>query len=67
MPSKYYTVNDLDDAQFAQLKEVYFWELVNTGDADGIFGGEITCPEDIPDSAIINHYSEIVFTNDDFW
>lgn len=62
--SGYLDVSDLSEEQFAELKENYYYDILTSD--DDIFE-EVTCPEDIPDNIILEHYRHVVFTVDDFF
>lgn len=56
-------VKELTSEQFEELKENYFWQLMDNDDE--VLEG-INYPFQIPDEVIIEHYSGISFVNDDF-
>ena len=58
----YRTVHNLSHNELNELKEAYFDQLQNTDDADTF--SDYT---DIPDSAIFDHFSDIIFVEDDFF
>lgn len=75
MKTAYKTVHELSRAELDELKESYFYQLindddevpfaVNNGDEDDV--NDISYPSDIPDDIIFNHYDGIMFVNDDFF
>ena len=60
----YRSVHELTDDELAELKGNYYWELMDLNDEDSDY---FTCPEDIPDDVIFEHYSGICFVEDDFF
>ena len=57
-------VEDLNREQFEELREAYFYELFDSGECEEI---GCSCPEDIPDSVIDDHYAGVEFSADDFF
>lgn len=55
------TVYDLTDDELLELKYAYQDELQNTDDAE-----TFTCPEDIPDEVVLDHYDGCLFDESDF-
>ena len=63
----YKTVYDLTDNEFEELKQTYFWQLIDD-DPDGEeVLGDITSWEELPDDVIREHYDGICFVEDDFF
>jgi hypothetical protein len=60
------TVKELSAEQFAELKETYYYQLLETGDKDEILG-ENSVASDIPDETVYEHYDGTEFTTDDFF
>jgi hypothetical protein len=60
------TVRELSTEQFAELKETYYYQLLETGDKDEILG-ENSVASDIPDETVYEHYDGTEFTTDDFF
>ena len=64
---EYRSVEELTREELDELKETYFWEVVNEGDAEEVFGDDIEFPWDIPDEVVMEHFSHICFVEDDFF
>lgn len=68
----YRTVYDLTRAELDELKESYYYQLMDN-DEEVVFPLEhidyidVATPSDIPDDVIFEHYSGINFTVDDFF
>lgn len=62
------TVHELTRDQLEELKSNYFWgeDTINIPKYNGA-GLPALFPGDVPDDVIINYYSGITFTNDDFF
>ena len=60
------TVRELSTEQFAELKETYYYQLLDTGDKDEVLG-ENSVASDIPDEVVYAHYEGIDFGVDDFF
>jgi len=58
------TVEELSREQFEELRESYYYSLL---DSDDDILEEVIYPEDIPDNIILEHYDGVVFTADDFF
>lgn len=58
----YRDVFDLSKDELDELRETYYWQLVDTGEDEGIDG-----PEDIPDDVLFDHYAGISFVEEDFF
>lgn len=61
----YRTVYELTDEEMSELKEAYYWQLVETGEGDILDDGIIA--DDIPDEMILEHYDDILFVEEDFY
>lgn len=57
------TVNDLSVDELSELKQAYAMQLSD----DDLSYGELADAENIPDDIIIEHYSGITFSDDDFF
>lgn len=57
------TVYDLNERELEELKESYFWQ----DETQDILEGAYTCPYDIPNDIIFNHYDGVCFVDDDFF
>ena len=58
----YRDVRDLNQDELDELRYTYYWQLVETGEDEGIDG-----PEDIPNAVLFDHYAGISFVEDDFF
>lgn len=58
----YRDVRELNKDELDELRETYYWQLVDTGEDEGIDG-----PEDIPDDVLFDHYAGISFVEEDFF
>ena len=58
----YRDVFDLTKDELEELRDSYYWQLVDTGEDEGIDG-----PEDIPDDVLFDHYAGISFVEEDFF
>lgn len=58
------TVHDLSQDELQELRETYFYQLLDT-DPEAL--GFITEAEDIPIEAIFEHYEGISFVSEDFF
>ena len=56
-------VTELSKDQLSELKYTFYYDT----DTKDILPDYITCPEDIPDDIICDHYSGIDFVDDDFF
>lgn len=59
----YKSVYDLKQEELDELKSSYF----DNPDSEEVLGDKITCPQDIPDNLIFEHYSGVSFTDEDFF
>lgn len=59
----YKTVYDLSPAEMDELKQSFFWQ----DETQDILQGAFESPEQIPDEIILEHYSGVCFTDDDFF
>ena len=59
----YKTVYDLTPEEMEELKESYFWQ----DETQDILEDAFNSPDEIPDSIIQEHYSGVMFANDDFF
>lgn len=57
------TVNELSADELSELKQAYAVQLSD----DDLSYGELADAENIPDDIIIDHYSGIMFSDDDFF
>lgn len=55
----YRTTYDLNEEEFEELRDTYFYEVYN--------GQEYDYVADVPDEVIHNHYNGISFVEEDFW
>lgn len=60
----YRTVQNLTRDELDELKETYFWQLM---DENPEILGDITSAAEIPDNVIFEHYDGICFVDDDFF
>ena len=58
----YRDVHDLTKDELDELRWPYYWELVDSGEDDGI-----DYADDIPDDVLFDHYDGIGFVDDDFF
>ena len=58
----YRDVFDLTKDELEELRDSYYWQLVDTGEDEGIDG-----PEYIPDDVLFDHYAGISFVEEDFF
>ena len=58
------TINELTQDELQELRETYFYQLLDT-DPEAL--GFITEASDIPIQVIFEHYGGISFTPDDFY
>ena len=58
----YRDVRDLNQDELEELREMYYWQLVETGEDEGI-----DCADDIPYAVLFDHYAGIGFVEDDFF
>lgn len=59
----YKTVYDLYPAEMDELKQSFFWQ----DETQDILQGAFESPEQIPDEIILEHYSGVCFTDNDFF
>ena len=57
------TIFELNKDELNQLKSDYFWNE----ETQDILEDCYSCPEDIPDDIIYNHYKDVMFIKEDFW
>lgn len=60
----YRTVYELTDEEIEELKETYYYQLVDTGEDEEL---GIDSSDGIPDELIYEHYDGISFVEDDFF
>ena len=64
-------VTELNRDQLVELKQNYLCELDDSGEHEEVVGvsyGELADADEIvPDDVIFDHYSGVIFTNDDFF
>ena len=58
----YRDVRELNKDELDELRWSYYWELVDTGEDDGI-----EWADDIPDAVLFDHYAGISFVEEDFF
>lgn len=58
----YRDVRELNKDELDELRWSYYWELVDTGEDEGI-----EWADDIPDAVLFEHYDGICFVEEDFW
>lgn len=59
----YKTAYDLSPAEMDELKQSFFWQ----DETQDILQGAFESPEQIPNEIILEHYSGVCFTDDDFF
>lgn len=60
----YRTVYELTDEEIEELKQWYYWQLVDAGEDEEL---GIDSSDGIPDELIYEHYDGISFVEDDFF
>ena len=58
----YRDVRDLNQDELEELRRSYYWQLVDTGEDEGI-----EWVDDIPDAVLFDHYDGISFVEEDFF
>ncbi|MBO5969202.1 MAG: hypothetical protein J6S14_11975 [Clostridia bacterium] len=58
----YRDVHDLTKDELDELRWSYYWQLVDSGEDDGI-----DYADDIPDDVLFDHYAGIGFVEEDFF
>ena len=62
------SVYELSREQLDELKEAYYVELSDSGEADEVLDGiGLLNTNEIPDDIIFTHYDGVCFTCDDFF
>lgn len=62
------SVQELNREQLDELKQAYYVELSDSGEADDVLEGiGFLNTDEIPDDIIFNHYDGVDFVSDDFF
>ena len=59
------SINELTQNELEELRENYFYQLLDTGDYD-VLGG-IEYASDLPMNQVIEHYEHVSFVDEDFF
>jgi hypothetical protein len=60
-------VLELRQEELEELKENYFYQLIDSGDLEEVGNGKINDSTDIPLDNVKIHYEGIYFVDEDFW
>lgn len=59
------SINELTHDELEELRENYFYQLLDAGDYDNL--GSVEYASDIPMEKVIKHYKDTFFVDEDFF
>lgn len=60
-------VSELNEYELEELRDNYYQEHLDDGSLEEIFGFDVSSPEFIPIDVVKVYYSDVTFTEDDFF